>query len=151
MKNFVVLVFVLVFPFLFVCCAPKQMYRIQVHEAIEDTEFEGMYGEERTKDLPETGIVVANETEKDISMTLEGKIIKTLFVLSGSTLNTALEPGTYKYTFSAEEDKQTSSSSSGFSKVFKKEIPVKVLTGKKTIREKCRTTFIVALEKIAVE
>ncbi len=151
MKCFAFLVLALVSPFLLVCCMPKQMYRIQLHETIEDTEFEGMYGVESTKDLPETGIVVENNTEKDITITLEGKTTKTLFVLFGSTLSIPLDTGTYKYTVSAEEDKQTSPQSNAFSNVFKKGISVKVLTGKKIIREKCRTTFTVALEKIAVE
>jgi len=151
MNRFAFLVLVLIFPFLFFCCAPKQMYRIQIHETIEDSEFAGMYGTENTKALPETGIVIENKTENDIAMTLEGKNIERLSILSGSTLNIALEPGDYKYTVSVAEDKQTRFLSTGFSKAFNMGIPVKALTGKKTIREKCRTTFAVALEKIAEE
>jgi len=148
---FALLVLALIFPCLLICCAPKQIYRIQLHETIEDTEFAEMYGDEKTKGLPDTGIVVENKAEKDIALRLEGKAEKALVVLSGSTINIALEPGDYRYTILEAEGKQTRSPSTCFSKISKREIPVSVLTGKKTIREKCRTTFTVLLEKIAVD
>jgi len=108
-----------------------------------------MYGQEGIHDLPETGIVVENNSDVDITVRFEGDTIKTVSVLSGGTSSAHLPPGTYKYAISAVEDTQTQSIS--FSKALKRERPVKALTGEKTVREKCRTTFDVFLEKKTVE
>jgi len=83
--------------FLFMGCAPRYVYSIQLHETIEDTEFEGMYGREGIHDLPETGIVLENNSDADITVRFEGNTIKTVFVLSGGTSSAHLPPGTYKY------------------------------------------------------
>ncbi len=147
MKRYALLILVLVFPFLIVSCAPKQMYRIQIHETIEDTEFEGMYGPKSADALPETGIVVNNTTNKDLTVKLKGETVKEYFMLSGSTLSAPLPLGVYEYNISVEEHKQTQSQSLSFSKALKKEIPIKSLTGRKTVREKCRTTFNVFIEE----
>ena len=150
MKCLTLPLLILVFHFLFVGCAPKYGYVIQIHETIEDTEFEGMYGPEGPHDLPETGIVLENNSDADFTVRFEGNTIKTVSVLSGETSSAHLPPGTYKYIISTAENTQSEGPSMSFSKALKSERPIKALTGEKTVREKCRTTFDVFLEKKAV-
>jgi hypothetical protein len=151
MKCVTLLILILGFHFLFVGCAPKYVYLIQIHETIEDAEFEGMYGQEGIHDLPETGIVVENSSDVDFTVRFEGVTIRRVSVLSEGTSSAHLPPGTYKFIVSTEDPAQPRSQSTRFLKAVKREIPIKDLTGEKTIREKCRTTFHVFLEKKAVE
>ena len=110
-----------------------------------------MYGTEGLHDLPETGIVLENNSDADFTVRFEGNTIKTVAVLSGETSSAHLPPGTYKYIISTKEDSQSETPSMSFSKALKREKTIKALTGEKTVREKCRTTFHVFLEKKAVE
>ena len=110
-----------------------------------------MYGSEGTHDLPETGIVLENNSDADFMVRFEGSTIKTVSVSSGETSSAPLPPGTYRYIISAAEDTQHEIPLMSYSKALKRERPIKALTGEKTVREKCRTTFDVFLEKKAVE
>ena len=129
MRCFTLLILVFALPFLFADCAAKKSYIMQAHGTIEDTEFMAMYGPEGANDLPETGIVVKNNTGKDIIVKLEGKFIKTIIVLCDGTSSAALPPGTYKYTISVKGGTEA-----------------RLESGERTVREKCRYIFNVFLE-----
>jgi hypothetical protein len=141
---------VLAFHFFF-GCAPKYVYVIQLYETLEDTEFEAMYGSDGHRDFPETGIVVENNSHEDIAVMFEGNSIKTVSVLSRETWRSNLPSGTYNYTISAQDPAETRPWPTRLLRVFNRETPIKSLTGEKTVREKCRTTFHVFLEKKAVK
>ena len=132
--------------FLFFGCMAKTHYYIQANETIEDTEFMGMYGTEYLNELPETGIVIINRMDKNISFKIEGNIVKTIKVSAGETSSTALLPGSYTYSISVSDSSQNQSTPFS-SKIQKKAPAIKALTGEKVVRERCRTTFNVFLEQ----
>jgi len=97
---------------------------IQLCEIIEDVEALEKYEPDYVSDLPDTGFVVQNDTDRKLTMEITGSIDKTLTVSAGESSAVALPEGTYKCSFSSDKDWS-----------------LKSFSGEKTIFKKCRYLF----------
>ena len=77
---------------------------IQLSEILEDVEAIEKYEPENLSDLPHTGFVVQNDTDRIVTMKIKGNADKKIIVPAGDTSAMALPVGTYKYSFSTDKD-----------------------------------------------
>ncbi len=76
---------------------------IQLCEMIEDVEALEKYEPDYNSDLPDTGFVVQNDTDRRVTMKIKGKAGKTLVVSAGESSAVALPEGTYECSFSSNK------------------------------------------------
>lgn len=76
---------------------------IKVHEMIQDMEAIELDEPDLAPDLPETGILVHNKTDTAVQVTVRKNKEKSITVPPGGSAAMALEPGSYHYTFAADE------------------------------------------------
>lgn len=97
---------------------------IQLCEIIEDVEALEKYDPDYVSDLPDTGFVVQNDTDRRVTMKIKGNADKTMAVSAGESSAVALPEGTYEYSFSSDKGGS-----------------LKAFSGEKTILKKCRYLF----------
>lgn len=104
-------------------------------DMMEDTENLEIYEPESVTDMPDTGVVLTNNTDRKIKVSLTGNISKYLALLPGETSSVSLTPGAYKYWIGADYDSTPPDS-------------VKVenfLTGERKILDKIRYNFNIGI------
>ncbi len=97
---------------------------IQLCEILEDVEALEKYEPEYDSDLPDTGFVVQNNTDRRVTMKIKGSSDKNMAVSAGESSAVALPEGTYEYSFSSDKDGS-----------------LKSFSGEKTILNKSRYLF----------
>jgi hypothetical protein len=80
-----------------------QVEIIKVNEMIQDMEAIELDAPDLASDLPETGIVVTNKTERTLRVWMRRKKERVMSIPPGDTGSMALEPGTYHYGIGEDE------------------------------------------------
>lgn len=123
------LVSVFLFPWLLAGCLSSYEVRIiKVHEMIQDLEE---IEPDQPQDLRETGIIVFNNTDRTLRVTMRGRKEETLRVPPGESGSMALAPGNYHYGIYADATEDAPKSKAVYIQ----------LRGNKRIVEKCLYTF----------
>lgn len=109
------------------CISSYQVEIIKVHEMLQDMEAIEFDQPDHPSDLPETGIVVNNKTERTILVKMRRNKEQVMSVPPGGSSSMALSPGTYHYRICEDE---------GAAEPKSKAIYIE-LQGTKRIVEKC--------------
>lgn len=132
------LVSVFLFPWLLAGCLSSYEVRIiKVHEMIQDLEE---IEPDQPQDLRETGIIVFNNTDRTLRVTMRGRKEETLRVPPGESGSMALAPGNYHYGIYADATEDAPKSKAVYIQ----------LRGNKRIVEKCLYTFDVFTQREVV-
>ena len=103
MRRFLILVIVLLFSFLGGCISSHQVEFLKVNEMIQDMEAIELDDPDHASDLPQTGIVVNNQTERTLLVKMRRKKEQTMSIAPGDSGSMALEPGMYHYSIYEDE------------------------------------------------
>jgi hypothetical protein len=122
------------------CVASYDVEIIRAHEMIQDMESIDLDQPDHPADLPETGILVNNKTDRTLRVILRRREEKSFSVPPGGSGSLALEPGIYHYRIC-----QDAGSDAPKRKAYSID-----LKGTRNIPEKCLFTYDVFTEKEVV-
>ncbi len=109
------------------CMTSYQVEILKVNEMIQDMEAIELDQPDHPSDLPETGIVINNKTDRTLLVTLRRKEEKILSIDPGGSGSMELEPGTYHYRIYEDTEAEEPKTKAVY-------IP---LSGTKRVVEKC--------------
>jgi hypothetical protein len=113
---------------------------IRAHEMIQDMEAIDLDQPDHSPDLPETGILVHNKTDRTLRVNLRRKDEKTFSVPPGGSGSLVLEPGIYHYRICEDASADAPKTKATYID----------LKGTKNIPEKCLFTYEVFTERQVV-
>jgi len=119
------------------CISSYEVHVIKVHEMIQDLEEIEPDQPDQPQDLRETGIIVFNNTDRTLRVTMRGRKEETLRVPPGESGSMALAPGNYHYGIYADATEDAPKSKAVYIQ----------LRGNKRIVEKCLYTFDVFTQR----
>lgn len=139
--RFLIVTIVILFSFLGGCITSHQVEILKVNEMIQDMEAIELDDPEHASDLPETGIVVKNQTERTLLVKMRRKKERVMSVAPGGTGSMALEPGMYHYRIYEDEAADEPKTKAVFIE----------LKGTRKIVEKCVFVYDVFTKKEVVD
>jgi hypothetical protein len=101
--HFVLVTFLSVLLFLGGCISSYQVEIIKAHEMIQDMEAIELDQPDHPSDLPETGILVNNKTDRTLLVKMRRKKEQVMSIPPGGSSWMALSPGTYHYRIYEDE------------------------------------------------
>ena len=123
------------------CVSSYQVEILKVNEMIQDMESIDLDQPDHPSDLPETGIVVNNKTDRTLLVKLRRKEEKVLSIAPGGSGSMELEPGTYHYRIYEDVDADEPKTKAVYIQ----------LSGTKKIVEKCVFMYDVFTKKEVVD
>jgi hypothetical protein len=141
MRRLFILAIVLVFSFLGGCISSHQVEILKVNEMIQDMEAIELDDPDHASDLPQTGIVVKNQTERTLLVKMRRKGEQIMSVPPGCSGSMALEPGMYHYRIYEDETADEPKTKAVFIE----------LNGTRRIVEKCVFVYDVFTKKEVVD
>ena len=123
------------------CISSYEVEIIKVNEMIQDMEAIELDQPDHSSDLPDTGIVVTNRTERTLLVKMRRKKEDTISIPPGESGSMALTPGTYHYRICEDETADEPKT---------KAIYIE-LKGTKKIPEKCVFMYDVFTKKEVVD
>ncbi len=103
MRRFLIVAIVLLFSFLGGCISSHHVEILKINEMIQDMEAIELDQPDHPSDLPETGIVVNNKTERTLLLKVRRKKEQIISIAPGGSGAMALEPGMYHYRIYEDE------------------------------------------------
>jgi hypothetical protein len=123
------------------CISSHQVEILKVNEMIQDMESIELDDPDRAQDLPESGIVVNNGTERTLLVKMRRKKEHVVSVPPGGSRTLALEPGMYHYRFSEDDSSEEPKTKAVYID----------LTGTRRIPEKCVFVYDVFTKQEVVD
>ncbi len=123
------------------CISSHTVQILKAHEMIQDMEAIELDEPDHPSDLPETGILVNNKTDRTILVRMRRKQERVVSIPPGGSAVMALAPGRYHYSISADEGVKEPGSKAIY-------IP---LRGTRKIVEKCVFMYDVFTKKEVVD
>ncbi len=140
-RRFLIFAIIIFFLFLEGCIYSHEVEILKVNEMIHDMEAIELDQPDHASDLPDSGIVVNNNTERTLLVKVRRKKEKIMSIAPGGSGTMALAPGTYHYRIYEDEAADEPKTKAVFIE----------LRGTRKIVEKCVFVYNVFTKKEVVD